>query len=141
MFCCRRFFLFDQFFVIRIDTYFKIWTNTFCNLDKYICQFGLIYLSIWTNIFVNLDKYSSAEMNVQSAQLSTLLLAHRPVFTLSCLSPVINLCNLWSDQLYKKTKHDKHLRLETGNSLPNTNTNACLSMRRNSSVRSNELKV
>ena len=26
-----------------------IWTNTFCNLDKYIFQFGQIHFSIWTN--------------------------------------------------------------------------------------------
>ena len=31
--------------------------HLFCNLNKYIKQFGQIYLSIWTNIFVNLDKY------------------------------------------------------------------------------------
>ena len=44
--------------------YLSIWTNIFVNLtnilgnlDKYICQFGQIYLSIWTNILGNLDKY------------------------------------------------------------------------------------
>ena len=36
---------------------FVIWTNTFCNLDKYIQQSGQINLAIWTNTFNNLDKY------------------------------------------------------------------------------------
>ena len=35
---------------------FVIWTNTFCNLDKYIQQSGQINLAIWTNTFNNLDK-------------------------------------------------------------------------------------
>ena len=29
-----------------------IWTNTFCNLDKYILQFGQIYFVIQTNTFI-----------------------------------------------------------------------------------------
>ena len=65
--------------------HFKTWTNTFCNLDKYILQFEQIYFAtgkagleegekkatsrptilpfkqihfkIWTNTFCNLDKY------------------------------------------------------------------------------------
>ena len=34
-----------------------LWTNTFCDFDKYILQFGQINLSIWTNTFYNLDQY------------------------------------------------------------------------------------
>ena len=37
--------------------HFAIWTNAFCNLDKYILQFGQIHFAIWTNTFSNLDKY------------------------------------------------------------------------------------
>ena len=35
-----------------------IWTNTFCNLDKYILQFGQIHFAIWINTFYNLEKYN-----------------------------------------------------------------------------------
>ena len=34
---------------------FAIWTNTFCNLDKCILQFGQINFVIWTNTFCNLE--------------------------------------------------------------------------------------
>ena len=39
------------YFAIWINI-FAIWTNTFCNLDKYILQFGQINLAIWTTAFL-----------------------------------------------------------------------------------------
>ena len=35
----------------------SIQTNTFCNLDKYVLQFGQIHFAIWTNRYFILDKY------------------------------------------------------------------------------------
>ena len=78
---------------------FLIWTHTFCNLDKYILQFGLIHFEIltnikgnpgskqtenkwiyqfgkthfviWTNIFVNLDKYEGHEHVAEQSWIKT----------------------------------------------------------------------
>ena len=53
---------------------FVIWTNTFCNLNKYILPFEQIHFAIWTNTFGNLDKNIILDNTAQSNQPNSIAL-------------------------------------------------------------------